>query len=162
MKLKKLTRIGVLTALALVTFVIENQIPLPLPFPGVKLGLSNIFTLLALTMLGPGAAACLLFLRIVLGSLLTSTLSALLYSLSGGVLAFLCDLILLPLLERKRLWLVSVFASIGHNLGQITVAWLIIGRAVLAYMPILLIAGIITGLFTGLAAQAVDGRKIGC
>jgi len=161
MKTHKLTRIALLTAMALVTFVIENQIPLPLPFPGVKLGLSNIFTLLALVLMGPAAAGTLLFLRITLGSLLTSSLSAMLYSLAGGVLAFLCELLLLPVLEKKRLWLVSVFASICHNIGQIAVAYAVIGRAVLTYLPLLLIAGIITGLFTGLAAQAVCRKGIG-
>ena len=42
MKVKRLAELGLLTALALIIFVVELQIPNPVPIPGVKLGLANI------------------------------------------------------------------------------------------------------------------------
>ena len=44
MKTRKLTTMALLTAIALTIFIIEAQIPAPVPIPGIKLGLSNIIT----------------------------------------------------------------------------------------------------------------------
>ena len=44
MRVKRLTRCALLTAIALAIFVLEAQIPIPFPVPGMKLGLSNIIT----------------------------------------------------------------------------------------------------------------------
>ena len=88
MKLKKLTFCAVLTAAALVTFVLESQIPPLTAIPGVKLGLANVFTLFALETLGAGWALALLLVRVLLGSIVTGQMTALIYSLSGGLAAF--------------------------------------------------------------------------
>ena len=58
MKTKKLTLLGLLSAIALTIFMIEAQIPPVVPLPGVKLGLANIVTVFAVFALGPkdGAA----------------------------------------------------------------------------------------------------------
>ena len=47
MKTKKLVLMGLLTAIALTIFMIENAIPPLVPIPGVKLGLANIVTVFA-------------------------------------------------------------------------------------------------------------------
>jgi len=50
-------------------------------------------------------------------------------------------------------------AAVFHNIGQLTVAGLVLGSwAVMAYLPYLLLAGIAAGLFTGLCAQFLIGR----
>ena len=46
---RRLTRLALLTAIALTIFMVEAQIPVPIPIPGVKLGLANI-----VTVWGPG------------------------------------------------------------------------------------------------------------
>ena len=48
MDVKKLTKLSLLTALALIIFVIELRLPNIVPIPGVKLGLANIVTVYAL------------------------------------------------------------------------------------------------------------------
>lgn len=48
MNAKKLTQLAMLTGVALIIFVIELQIPNPLPIPGIKLGLANIITVYAI------------------------------------------------------------------------------------------------------------------
>ena len=53
MRLKKLTLTAVLTAAALVMFVLESQLPPLTAIPGIKPGLSNIFTLFTMETLGP-------------------------------------------------------------------------------------------------------------
>lgn len=52
MKPRRLTRIAMLTAIALTIFLVEAQIPAPLPVPGVKPGLANIVTVYAMFFLG--------------------------------------------------------------------------------------------------------------
>ena len=47
-KTKKLALMAVLTAIALTIFMLESQIPAPVPVPGVKLGLANVITLTAM------------------------------------------------------------------------------------------------------------------
>ena len=45
MEAKRLTKLALLTTIALIIFTVEAQIPVPVPIPGVKLGLANVVTL---------------------------------------------------------------------------------------------------------------------
>ena len=158
-KLKKLTTTAILTAAALVVFVIESQIPSLTSVPGIKLGLSNVFTLFALYTAGAPWAFALLLIRVFLGGLLTGQTMAILYSLAGGLLAFGAMLLGRRLLPEKQLWVVSVFGAIFHNVGQIAAAVVIASTsAILYYLPVLVLSGIVTGAFTGLSAQLVLKR----
>lgn len=70
MKAKKLVLMGLLAALALIIFTVEAHIPMPLPVPGVKLGLSNIVTVFAVFVLGPVEGILILAVRVFLGAVL--------------------------------------------------------------------------------------------
>lgn len=156
MKTRQLTRIAMLSAVALIIFVVEAQIPVLVPIPGVKLGLSNVVILFAICSLGRREAEVILLVRIILGNFVAGNLTAMLYSLAGGVLCYLVMTLMKPLFSSKQIWILSVFGAIGHNIGQLTVAVLITGTpSILVYAPILLLSGIITGFFTGQCAQAV-------
>lgn len=168
MKTRNLTQIALLTAMALVIFVVEAQIPLPVPVPGIKLGLSNVITLFALWTLGRREAGLVLLARIILGSVVTGRLMAMAYSISGGVLCFLLMALMMPLFSQRQIWILSIFGAMAHNVGQLAMAVIITGTPsiILPLGPILLLSGIITGLFTGLCAQAVilrlqDSQKAG-
>ena len=87
MRVKRLTRCALLTAIALAIFVLEAQIPIPFPVPGMKLGLSNIITLFALFSFGWKDALAIVVIRILLGNLASGQVMALLYSLGGGLLS---------------------------------------------------------------------------
>ncbi len=154
MRTKKLVFLALLTALSLCVWVIEAQIPLPLPVPGVKLGIANVITLTAMALLGRREAATVLGLRIVLGSLFAGSFSAILFSLAGGVLAWALMALSIGRFSEKQLWIVSVFGAVGHNAGQLLAALAVTKTpGILWYGPALLAAGIVTGVFTGLAAQ---------
>lgn len=155
MKSKQLTLLALLTTIGLILFVIEAQIPLPLPIPGVKLGLSNVVVLVALWTLGRKPALTVLTLRIVLGNFVVGNLAAMLYSLSGGLCCFLLMALLRPLFSDKQVFILSIFGAIAHNVGQLTAAILITQTiGLLVYAPVLLLSGIVTGFFTGQCAQA--------
>lgn len=145
---------ALLTAVALIIFAVEAQIPVPVPIPGVKLGLANVVTLFAIYTVGRKKAAAVLLLRIVLGSLICGQVASMAFSLSGGVVCFIVMSLLKPIMTDRQMWVLSVFGAIGHNIGQIVIAAVVAGTAsIVLYLPVLLISGIITGLFTGLCAQ---------
>ena len=154
MKVKKLCILALLTAVALVIFVAEAQIPPVIAVPGVKLGLSNIIVLLTMYIYGRREAAAVLGLKIVLGSIFSGQLMSFFYSAAGGMLAFAVLALLKGILTEKQIWAASAFGAAAHNIGQLIVAIAILGTEKLAwYLPVLLFSGIITGLFTGFCTR---------
>ena len=164
-KTKRLTVAAIFAGLALVTFVIEAQIPPPVPLPGIKLGLANLYTLIAASLLGKKEAGAVLAVRILLGSLFCGTLTSLLYSVAGGFCCYLVTIILYPKLGDRLLWAVSVLGALAHNFGQILVAYAVIGKAVLYYSPALAVSAIVTGaligMLAGLLAPILKRRGVG-
>ncbi len=156
---RRLTRCALLTAIALTIFMAEAQLPAPVPIPGVKLGLSNIVTLYAVYVLGPGDALMILLSRVFLGAVFSGQMMTLLYSLGGGLSCWLILLVLRRPLDLNHMWLSSPISAIFHNLGQLLVAAAVMKTwAVLAYLPYLILAGVCSGLLTGMAAQALTRR----
>ena len=152
-KTKKLCLMALLTAVSLTIFVLEAQIPLSVPVPGIKLGLSNIITLTAMLILGRREAGAILMVRILLGSAFTGGPAALLYSAAGGLCAYAVMCLTVRLFSESQLWIVSALSGIAHNAGQLLACALIVKTpGVFAYAPILAVSGIVTGAFTGVAA----------
>lgn len=152
MTARRLARIALLAALALILFVLEAQVPIPIA--GVKLGLANLVTLAAMRLLGRRDAAFVLIVRVLLGSFVTGTVSALAFSIAGGAAAFAVMALLAGHFPDSQLWVVSVFGSIAHMAGQMAVAVFVIGTAaILAYGLVLVISAIVTGVFNGLCAM---------
>ena len=159
MKVKKLTVMALLCAIALTIFMIEAQIPPVIPIPGVKLGLSNIVTVFSVFVLGPLEAAVILFGRIFLGAVFAGNFSSILYSASGGLLAILVTIGLRRILSVQQLWVAGCLGAIAHSVGQMTAAVLVMGTVSIAiYLPIMIVCSIVTGLFTGLCAQLLVNR----
>ena len=154
----RLTRMALLTAIALTIFMAEAQLPNPIPIPGVKLGLANIVTVYAMFVLGAGDALMILLTRVFLGSVFSGQMT-LAYSLAGGLLCWLAMLLLRKLLTRRQIWVCSVIGGGCHNVGQLATAILIARTpALVLYLPYLLPAGMAAGLFTGLCAQFLVAR----
>ena len=151
---RRLTRLALLTAIALTIFMVEAQIPTPIPIPGIKLGLANIVTVWVMMTFGPWDAAMVLTARVFLGVVFSGQMSTLLYSAGGGLLAWLVLCGLRKVLGKGQIWLASPISAVFHNIGQLTVAAGVMKTtAVLAYLPYLLLSGIAAGIFTGLCAQ---------
>lgn len=158
MKLRKLTELAMLTALALIIFVIELHFP-DIAIPGVKLGLANIITVYAVFVYQPSETAMLVACRVILGAMFTGNMSALIYSASGALLCLLGMLYLKRFLNLNYIWLCSILGGMLHNIGQILSAMAVMQTtAVISYLPVLILSGSIAGLFTGLCAQAVLKR----
>ncbi|MBO4884675.1 MAG: Gx transporter family protein [Clostridia bacterium] len=148
-----------LTGAALIIFIVEAQLPPLTSIPGIKMGLANIITVYAMFALGPADAAAILAARVLLGAVFAGGLSALMYSAAGGLLCLLAMLGLRRVLSMKQIWVASVIGAAAHNAGQIAVAVAVTGTpGLLAYLPVLLMSGMVAGLFTGLCAQALIKR----
>ena len=152
--MRKLTLNSMLISLALVLSYVERFIPLNLivPLPGIKLGLANIVTMFALFNIGIPSAIIITLLRCILASFLFGGMSSLLYSLSGAFLA-LFTMIFLKLGYNKVFSLlgISMGGAAAHNAGQIIMASIMMkNTAIYAYLPILLLAGLGTGLLTAI------------
>ena len=151
---KQLTLCAVLTAMALALSYLENFFPLSLaiPIPGVKLGLANIVTVFALYELGAVPALVILFARCGLGSLFAGNVSALLFSLLGGLCAMLV-MIGLKHCRKLSIYGVSIGGAAAHNIGQMAAAIITLGKTmVLGYLPFLLAVSLLTGTLTGFVA----------
>ena len=159
MKAERLAELGVLTASALIIFIIEGWIPYPFPIPGIKLGLANIITVYAVYRYRAYEAAAVVIVRILLGAVFSGNPAMLIYSMSGSALCVVGMILLKKVIDEKMLWLAGVFGAVLHNTGQIIAAVLVLQTwAILAYYPFLIVAGCLSGLFTGLCAQIVIKR----
>lgn len=159
MKVKKMTLLALLSAIALTIFMVEAQIPALVPIPGVKLGLANIVTVFTVFALGAKGGVIVLFIRIFLGAVFAGNFSTILYSAAGGACAIGVTILLRKILTKKQLWVAGCLGAIAHSIGQMTMAILLTGTPSLAvYLPVMIAVSIVTGAFTGLCAQFLVNR----
>ena len=155
MKSKKIALMGLMTALALIFSYIEFLIPISIGIPGIKLGLANIVTVVALYILKPHEAFLINLVRILLCGLLFGNSMSLIYSLSGGILSFVI-MLLLKKINGFSVYGVSIAGGVTHNIGQILAAMAVLENVMIAYyLPVLLIAGAATGFLIGFLSSRI-------
>ncbi|MBR5559121.1 MAG: Gx transporter family protein [Oscillospiraceae bacterium] len=140
-----------LIALALALSYTERFIPLQMifPLPGIKLGLANIVTLVALYLLKTRHAFMILIPRCVFGALFGGGITALMFSLCGGILA-LSVMAFAKKIPAFSIYGVSILGAAAHNVGQILAAMVLMRSIFIgAYLPYLLLIAILTGFLTG-------------
>ncbi|MDR1438728.1 MAG: Gx transporter family protein [Clostridiales bacterium] len=155
-KTKYIAFLSIMAAAAMVLSVVESFFPTFVPIPGIKIGLANIVTLLVLKIHRRFSFAALIaILRCALAAAYSGTVTALLYSLAGGLLSCLAMWLLLR--PRKGVFGtvgVSIVGGVTHNTAQILVAMAIMRDfAVIYYLPVLLASGLIAGAAIGVAAD---------
>ncbi len=156
---KKVAYTAVLTALAAVAGYIEMLMPVNIfGIPGVKLGLANIVSLVALFILGIPFAYLITVIRVILLGVMFGNMYSVLFGLCGGVLS----MSVMILLKRTGLFTMTGLSAAGgaaHNLGQLFVAFVTLnGLKLKYYIPVLILAGTICGCIVGLLASVVTER----
>ena len=146
---------GMLFALAIVFSVVESLLTpvLGLP-PGVKLGLANVVVMYAVLFISRREALLLVLLKAFF-ALLTRGPTAGFLSFSGSMMSFLLLVLLLLPKNKPSYFILSVFSALGHNLGQLLAAVVLLGRVSLAYTPVLLISGIVMGTVTAFVLRVL-------
>ena len=144
-----------LMALALVLSYVESLIPFAVGIPGVKLGLTNIVTVIMLYIAAPMQTFLLCVFRAVLSGFMFGNAFSIIYSLAGCILSFIV-MYLLKKSDKFSSVSISLVGGVCHNIGQIIVAAIVLSTySVVYYIPVLLVAGCITGLVIGTVASQV-------
>lgn len=157
MNTKRLTRFGLLIALACVLSFIESAVLPPMIHPAMKVGLANIVVIAALYELGAKEALVLSLVRVLLVSISFGGFGPMLYSVGGGLLSWS----VMALMKRTNAFSmigVSIAGGVCHNVGQILVAMAIFDQAMMVNLPLLMICGLVTGAVIGLAGAEVAKR----
>lgn len=149
---------GVFTALALIFSYIETLIPFSFGIPGIKLGLANLLTVILLYKRNAKEAFLLSVVRIILAGFLFGNLFSIFYSLAGGILSLF---VMAGLKKTGSFSVMGVSAAggVSHNVGQLLVAMAAVETYQVGYyFPVLLVAGLVTGLLIGIVANEVLKR----
>jgi len=155
---KRVAICGVLTALAMIFSYIEALIPIPIGIPGVKLGIANIAIIAVIYIVGDSQAIMVNFLRIMLTGILFGNFYSFLFSLAGGMLSVIL-MVLVKKTKKLSMVGVSIIGGVAHNIGQIVAAVFLMDNAAIAYyLPVLIIAGVVTGIVIGYVGQLVTRR----
>lgn len=155
---RRLTALALGVSLAMILSFVESQIPPLAAVPGVKIGLSNIVTVVLLYILGWREALCVSLVRVCLSALLFGNAVAFIYSISGAALSLVVMIIAKKLLPLSAVG-VSVLGGVMHNVGQVVAAIIVMESAGIAvYIAPLLVSGTIAGIAVGIAAGIVAGR----
>ena len=155
---RRVALFGMLTALGFIFGFVESMVPLSLGIPGVKLGVANIVTVVALYLMGPKEALGVSLVRVVLTGFTFGNISMMMYSLAGALLSFTV-MYLMKRSARFGTMGVSIAGGVAHNMGQLIVAALILESTnTFYYFPVLLAAGTVTGALIGIVARLVLDR----
>lgn len=159
-RVKQMVYLAIMTAVAIILHFVEGMFPIPVAVPGIKLGLANVVSLLALYLFGPFEAFSILVLRVLMTAFLFSGLQSVIFSLAGGLLSVLAMTAIHRLREKGfSIISASVCGGIFHNIGQLTAASIVLHTsAVFSYLPVLMLSGIATGVAIGALAGILVPR----
>ena len=156
--IRQITTMGMLVALAMVLGFVETLIPINLGIPGMKLGLANIVVVIALFLFDVKTAVVVSILRIILIAMTFGNMSMMFYSIAGASLSLL-SMIAISKIKSFSLISVSIIGGIMHNVGQIICAAFVVRtNGVFTYLPVLIIAGLVSGALIGIVAGLISVR----
>ncbi len=160
---KRISLIGLLSALAIVLSTLEQYVPLQavVPLPGIKLGIANVITLFILSHFSYKEAMAVLLIRCAVVSMLFGNVTGLAMSLTGGILSLLVMTLLLRFNRLFTIFGVSIAGAACHNIGQILCAVVLLKNVyIAAYLPLLLLSSFVTGSLIAALFKIVNQYKI--
>lgn len=153
--MKRTAVLSMLTGFALMLSYVESLILLTPGIPGIKIGLANLAVVLCLYLYGWREALLVNFARVLLSAFLFGNMYGMLYSLAGALVSFAA----MALSKRAGCFSavgVSVFGGVFHNIGQLLMAIAVVWTIQVGYyLPWLMAAGCVTGIFIGFTAMEV-------
>lgn len=154
---KRISITALFTAFAVILSYVETFIP-AIGIPGVKLGLANFAVILALYLLGYKDALLINIIRIIIIGAFFGNLFSICFSIAGALFSF-AFMAILKKTGLVSMITVAIIGGVSHNIGQIIVASLVVETySVIAYIPVLIISGIITGTVIGILAHIIHKR----
>lgn len=154
-KTQRIAVIGVISAFAIILSYIESLISFNFFVPGVKLGLANLAVVMVMYIFGNREAIIVNLIRILIVGLLFTNLFSILFSIAGAVISFLL-MVLAKRTGKLSVMGVSVIGGVSHNIGQIIVAAFVVETySVIYYVPVLIVAGVVTGMINGIVSETL-------
>ena len=152
--------VSTLSALALVLGFVETMIALPIVLPGMKLGLANAAVLIAIFAYDVPLAACIALVKVLATGLVFGSPIMMAYSVTGTLFAF-AGMLVCKSVANDAVVFASMIAAVLHNVGQVLVAWLMLGSASIVFaLPPLALAACFTGAFVGMVSKPVIRAKL--
>lgn len=150
----KMVKIALLLAIALIVNYLESLVPLPLPLPGVKLGLANCIGLVVLCLYDEKDYVLFNVLKVFMIALLrTGFGTAFFIGFSGTFFATLVTLLFYKI-SKVSIYGLSVVGAVFHALGQVFMVIILYNSIyMINYLVILEITSVISGLLTAFLAS---------
>lgn len=155
-KTNKMVKISLLLAIALIVNFLESLVPLPLPLPGVKLGLANCIGLVVLCLYTRKDYVVFNILKVFMVALLrTGFGTSFFIGLSGTALATIFTLLFYSF-TKASIYGLSVIGAVFHALGQVVMVIILYNSIyMINYLVVLEFASVISGLITAFVASTV-------
>ena len=153
-KTEAFVRCAAVASVAILLGYIESLLPPILPVAGIKIGLANVAVVFAMYTLGNKSAWAVCLIKVFLCAVLFNGFTPFLYSFSGAVLSMAAQLAA----KKTKMFSIIGVSAIGglfHNAGQMRCAWVIIGKGIAFYIPMLVFAGLMGGAITGFLAKLI-------
>jgi heptaprenyl diphosphate synthase len=154
---------GLLVAMMLILGYVETLLQglIPMPVPGIKLGISNGVLLFALYLMDIRSTVILMVLKVLLSGLLFGNPMTMLFAFCGGALS-LIGMIPLSRVKGLNIVTVSMVGAVLHNVGQIIAAAFVMSEVspsiLLRYLAVLMLVALVTGAATGVLAREIISR----
>ncbi|EIW17017.1 MULTISPECIES: Gx transporter family protein [Pelosinus] len=151
---RRVVLMALFVAIASVLHIVESWIPLPLPIPGIKLGLANIVSLITIATFGWREAIYVVVIRVFLASLFGGILigPAFAMSMSGAIASTLLMAYAYTAWHSTFSFIgISIIGAVMHGIAQIIMAALVVSSLTLLwYLPYLVLLAVPTGWATGM------------
>ncbi|MFI3168050.1 MAG: Gx transporter family protein [Bacillota bacterium] len=156
---KKTAVLALLSCLALISFIIESALPVLFPYmPYAKLGVANIFIMLAVVIFGIREGVVVAVTKLLLSAMITGNIYGCLYSACGLILSLSCLAILIKFPLGTTIIGKSILSSVFFNIGQVIFASVSLSYSLIAILPVMLFCSVIAGSVIGIAVKLVIKR----
>ena len=157
---KHVAFLGLMVALGLLFGYIESMFVLPVRIPGIRIGFSNIITVVTLYIMGPVNAFIVSIARVILSGVLFGNGISIIYALAGAIVSY-TGMFVVYKINRFSAVGVSVIGGVLHNVGQIVAAMIITESVnVIYYIPVLIIVGTLAGCLVGIVSNILINRLV--
>ncbi len=153
---RKMVKMSLLLAVAIVLNFFESLIPLPFLFPGIKLGLANSIGLVVLFIGNKKDYVLFMVLKLILIALLRTGFGTSFFIGAGGTLFAMTATLLIYQIKSASIFSLSIVGACFHSLGQILIILLLYSNIyMINYLPILLVSSVISGFLTAFLASTL-------
>ena len=151
-KARRTALIGMYAAIAVVLSYVEMLLPITIGIPGAKPGFANIIIVFAIYSVSGVSAFIINFIRILIIGMLFGNFVSIAFSICGALVS-LAVMLAVKRIKGIHSLGVSICGGVSHNLGQIAAAsFLVKNYSIFYYFPVLMIAGILSGIVIGIVS----------